>query len=688
MKMKEIEDEKREEDLIEERTELCFERIDQIAANAEVPEKYRAYFVREAKHIQKVKKFAEICKENKIKNMKLDDIKTLYDEMYADILPLNYERSFLNPAYAVKEFGTKEGRLLSNLASMLVEMIFFAAEQNERKLVLLAELFVEVYCRFEEYDTFAAKDAKMSIRSYIMDNQRDNLLEVYSNTYCNARGFARQIIMSENADPANLYMYGEYITENEIKISKFLNEMKEADVRAMADTYVDGYLRGFKTMQVKLLDNGMIGLHYPIGFERMMKYAVESFEKLGYRVSSTRTGICNRSGRKHGFYATSVNPQFEYDHRQDKAMYFDNEYGKKWLENVEVAMEAIKEQASLFIGPALVEVFGEPDFEPTNKKEITKLDKRQQKLQKELDSSYAELVHRYIKDDQTSFTIIAYPLPSIGADFEAVFAETVKLNTLDNDEYKKIQQYLIDELDTGYAVHITGRNGNVTDMTVMLANLSDPTKETKFENCTADVNIPVGEVFTSPKLTGTNGLLHVNRIFLKGYEYRDLKLEFKDGKAVKITCKNFESDDENEAFVNENLLHHHEWLPLGEFAIGTNTTAFAMGRKFDIEEKLPILIAEKTGPHFAIGDTCYSRTEDHKVYNPDGKEIIARENEISALRKTEPKKAYFYCHTDITIPYGELGTIESIKKDGRKVALISEGRFVLKGTEELNRPLG
>ena len=128
-------------------------------------------------------------------------------------------------------------------------------------------------------------------------------------------------------------------------------------------------------------------------------------------------------------------------------------------------------------------------------------------------------------------------------------------------------------------------------------------------------------------------------------------------------------------------------MPLGEFAIGTNTTAFVMGEKFDIAAKLPILIAEKTGPHFAIGDTCYKRSEDHKVYNRDGKEIIARDNEVSILRKTEPEKAYFNCHTDITIPYGEIGEISSLKKDGSKTVLIQNGRFVLPGTEELNKPL-
>ena len=101
--------------------------------------------------------------------------------------------------------------------------------------------------------------------------------------------------------------------------------------------------------------------------------------------------------------------------------------------------------------------------------------------------------------------------------------------------------------------------------------------------------------------------------------------------------------------------------------------------------KLPILIAEKTGPHFAVGDTCYSWAEDTPVYNPDKKEIIARDNEISIRRKEDPGEAYFGHHLDITIPYDELGSIEVQCADGRRILIFADGKFVLPGTEELNR---
>lgn len=250
-----------------------------------------------------------------------------------------------------------------------------------------------------------------------------------------------------------------------------------------------------------------------------------------------------------------------------------------------------------------------------------------------------------------------------------------------------MQQKMIDVLDQGEFVHITGKGKNTTDLMVALYPLKDPSKETIFENCVADVNIPVGEVFTSPVLKGTNGHLHVTQVYLNGLKYLDLELDFVDGMIRRYSCKNFDTEQENQAFLKENLLKHHQTLPLGEFAIGTNTAAYKMGVDYQIQAKLPILIAEKTGPHFAVGDTCYSWAEDTPVFNPDGKEIVARENEISRLRSEEPQKAYFSCHTDITIPYDELDQITVIRHDKSCADIIQDGKFVVPGTEVLNQYL-
>ncbi|MBQ8730674.1 MAG: hypothetical protein IJY81_05790, partial [Lachnospiraceae bacterium] len=57
------------------------------------------------------------------------------------------------------------------------------------------------------------------------------------------------------------------------------------------------------------------------------------------------------------------------------------------------------------------------------------------------------------------------------------------------------------------------------------------------------------------------------------------------------------------------------------------------------------------------------------------------------LRKNDVHKAYFGCHTDITIPYEELGCIKAVMENGRAVDIIRNGHFVLAGTEKLNQYL-
>ena len=283
--------------------------------------------------------------------------------------------------------------------------------------------------------------------------------------------------------------------------------------------------------------------------------------------------------------------------------------------------------------------------------------------------------------------MIAFPVPQIGEQFPEIFDAVIDINTLDYNLYQKMQQTMIDTLDRASHIRIRGRDGNRSDLVVALRPLQNPEKETAFENCVADVNIPVGEVFTSPQLEGTNGCLHVKRVFLNGLEYKDLELVFTDGMITSYRCGNFESEEENRKYIKDNILFHHESLPMGEFAIGTNTTAYVAARKYGIADKLPILIAEKTGPHFAVGDTCYSHSEDLPVYNPDGKEIVARDNAISIQRLTDREKTcYFHCHTDITIPYDELGELTAVSSGG-EWPIIENGRFVLDGCEDLNLPL-
>ena len=688
-----------EREILQERLELALLRIREIPGEdfqgAELLP-WKEYFTTVAKFLLLIEDTRQFLEQGKQATATLEELQQRNHALYEDILPENYENSFANPAYAVKMLGEEFGVLVSFLYTEMRSLIGFTYEGRLDELVIRMELFSEVYAAFvyeqQENHKLPTYAAIREILYWFVSDYADVAAEErVREMVCPENNFAAAILRTADfTDLRYLYAYGEYVGENELKMAEFMNSLPEETIHTMADTYTEGYRIGFEVTGKDLSKKAVVDVRYQLGFERMMRRALENFEKMGlqpviYRAASSI--LYNPSIYKNGFYSVSPNRQYEFDHKDDKALFLDKMYCSRKLEVMHTAFEKYKKEARGYAGPAVVETFGEKEFEPVNKPESLKMTDEQSALLVENRTQMGQLQRQYIIEEERSFTIIAFPIPEVGDCFEELFRETIQINTLDYKKYQRIQQTIIDALDQSDHCEIKGCNGNHTDLKVNLWKLKNPAKETIFENCVADVNIPVGEVFTSPVLEGTNGVLHVTRVFLNGLEYKDLEITFENGKIQNYNCANFATEEENKAFIKENILFRHKTLPLGEFAIGTNTTAYVAAKKLGVESKMPILIAEKMGPHFAVGDTCYSHAEEVKVYNPDGKEIVARDNEVAALRSVNPSKAYFNCHTDITIPYDELAELTAVKKDGDRITIIQNGRFVLPGTEELNEPL-
>ena len=671
-----------------ERFELMTERIRRIPSDQSVPEIYRDYFLRAVPFLLKTEEIFSRKQDGTLNDRSLAECQADQQELYRHILPENYDTSYANPAYAAAALGREAGQMLTLLCSELEGCIAWAFRGRIRELTLLFELFVQVYNCLEDDDL---KEARETVYWYFHDYSEIFMENQIHDMICPDDNFFVDIIMNADlSDPAYLYRYGLPVGRNELETAEFLNRMPDSEIQAMADTWTEGYRIGFEVTGKDLSRKRVAEIHYPIGFERVMRVAVRNLNAMGLRVTASREPVSsfqNKGSSKRAVFSTSVNRQYDFDHREDKAFYFDKAFVERRLDVMRTVFEQHSVQAAGYAGPAVVEVFGETTFSPEIKEEALRYDEKQQQLNVYNASESTQITYHYIHGEERSFTIIAYPVPEIGERFREIFAETVAINTLDYKKYQVMQQSLIDVLDQAETVHIAGKNGNRTDLTVAVRRLDDPETQTAFENCVADVNIPVGEVFTSPVLKGTSGVLHVSEVYLNGLRYENLELTFKDGMVESYTCTNFQSEQENRRYVRDHVLMHHDTLPMGEFAIGTNTAAYVMGRKYQIADKLPILIAEKTGPHFAVGDTCYSYEEDIITRNPDGKQIVARENEISALRKEDPSKAYFNCHTDITIPYEELGAVTVIRKDGSSVDIIRDGLYQVKGAEDLNLPL-
>ena len=677
--------------MTEMRYELAIERIENIKGENTVSEKYRDYFRTLADFALLVDKLKEKIENGEYYKFSIEELECWNTHLYDDVLGEHYKTSYANPAFATEKFGIEYGRLLSFLYTELRGVIPYAFEKKTEYLDILFELFIEVYNQFEEENEPEYEHVRQTIYWYASDYCDVFLADRIKEQIDPEDNFAADLIMnSDFNDVRYLYYYGEYVSENEKRTAMHLNELPLETIQKMADVYTEGYRIGFVNTGKNLSKKATVNIRYTLGFERVIRIAIENFRKMGLKPTIYRAGVSVLTKRQHlkiGYYGGIANKQYEYDHKDDQALILDRQFMERKLEVMRTTYEQYKDLARRHAGPACMETFGEEPFTPVSKSEAVKLNDKQKEISLEYDSKSSQIVNSYIPGDERSFTIVAYPVPESGDQYEEIFDEIIKINTLDAKVYEKVQQTIIDALDQGTSVHILGNNGNHTDLRVQLYKLKDPKKETIFENCVADVNIPVGEVFTSPVLEGTNGVLHVSQVYLNELLYKDLEVTFSNGMVADYSCKNFEHELENKEYFLDNVLYRHPTLPLGEFAIGTNTTAYVAAKKYNIADKMPILIAEKMGPHFAVGDTCYSWAEDIKVYNPNGKEIVARDNSVSIQRKEDISAAYFHCHTDITIPYEELKSITVECADGKEIEIIRDGIFVLPGTEILNEPL-
>lgn len=654
---------------------LNIERIKSIALETSISTNpFLQYFNRFASRILFFSEIeTKICPDY-FKKASFDQLLAENKEIHCETTEEGYLLSFANPAYAVKLLGEPMGQLFSSFYCSLLEYPTASFLHEIYALARVNQLFIEAYDAWtknqEDYQTLKEIMTRRACQDiYLL--RKTMLAKRYSPDFSY---YTDIILHSDLSDKRYLFAYGVYISDNDLRIADFLNnypvDKAEKVMKLTADAYIESFLESDKNYKTKKTAS----LTANVGMESLIRQLYNNLKSydITLTISELATVFCNR--------------QIPYDHRFDSALYLTKDIADIAIEQHRKGIEEQKGLLGLVSGGLYFDMFGEKPFSPENKSACLKLTEEQQELSKKVRICNSQVINLYYKREDTSFCIIGFPTPEIGDNFEEIFERTIDINMLESKTYLKIQQFIIDALDQADYVHVKGSGINRTDICVQMQPLTNPAKQTNFANCGATVNIPVGEVFNTPQLKGTNGTLHISSTYLNGLNFKNLTLDFKDGYVDQYSCTNFDTESENKKYIQENLLFPHNTLPIGEFAIGTNTLAYVVSQKYDILSKLPILIIEKMGPHFAIGDTCYSWEEDVVVKNPDGKEVFARDNERSILRKEDPSKAYTQIHTDITLPYNELAFISAVRKDGSTLDIIRDGRFVLPGTEVLNKP--
>ena len=405
--------------LIEERYELVKERLQDMLTEQAVSEKYTEYFHQMAEFGLLVMQNYEQVQEGWLDKASLQELRAANQALYEDILEENYETSYANPAYACAGFGLEMGRLLSFMYTELRSMIAYAYEGMQEELVIRLELLVEVYgvftCAAEEDREVEEKELQEVLYWFVSDYSEPAAEWRVSTLVDPENDFAVRIVKEADlTDIRYLYRFGEYISSDVEKMAQYLNTLSQERVQMIADTYTEGYRIGFVKGNKDLSRKETVDVRFCLGFERIVRAAISNFAKMGlkptiYRASSS---IFHKRGTfKTGYYGAAANKQYEYDHKDDLALFLDRKLMNRKLEVLKQAYEENKDKASRHAGPAVIETFGEIPFAPVSKPEACTLSTEQQKLSSEYTGASSDIVYQYINGEERSFTIIAFPVP-------------------------------------------------------------------------------------------------------------------------------------------------------------------------------------------------------------------------------------------------------------------------------------
>ena len=346
-----------ENEAVLERYQLAIERIDQMEKEDTVREPFLDYFHRMSSFVRQVVYLYKMMEEGRYSKFSIEELQGINHSLYEDIAGEHYKFSYANPAYACEKMGKKFGKLLSFLYTDVRSIIVYAYEGRKQELTIYLELLIEVYNQFEREDEFTYKDVKRIMYDFMNDYCELLVVQRARELLDTKLSFATDIIMEADlTDLRYLYQFGDYITENEIRTANYLNGLSKEQVQAMADTYTEGYRLGFLANRLDISKKAIVNIRYPIGFERMIRYAIQNFRDMGLEPTIYRAGYHLMNKMQHlkiGYHGTSPNRQFDYDHRFDLGLFWDKalkersyKVGRMRLRCIKIKLDCMQVQQS------------------------------------------------------------------------------------------------------------------------------------------------------------------------------------------------------------------------------------------------------------------------------------------------------------------------------------------------------
>ena len=265
---------------IRERFTLSYERIMEFQEEETVAQPFLFYFRRLAEYLKDALIYAEMTKHVTAYTQK--ELEEWNQRIYGELLPEGYVASYANPEYAEKTLGAEYGVILSFVYTEVRGCLGYARENRWLECTIFMELLIEIYNLFEEQEELQPQQVR-KVLYYFYYDYCDVLVPARVAEQYNPQA-GSCVAIAEQADLQDLrylYSYGEYISEYDLRTARYLNELPQEEIEALAFTYTDGYREGFQIAGIDLSKKQYVNLHYVIGQERMIRAAIKQFRELG-----------------------------------------------------------------------------------------------------------------------------------------------------------------------------------------------------------------------------------------------------------------------------------------------------------------------------------------------------------------------------------------------------------------------
>ena len=209
-----------------------------VASEAE----YLSFFESAARFLVLMMEQWDFVSTGAIRTASLEELQKRNEQVYYDVLPAQYEKSYVNPDVAADIFGQEMGKVLCVLMAELRGMIGCVYEGDAEGTLIRLELFLECYQSYCSEPSGFRPSCVRDILYWYVSDYSETRMELRIKTQVDpSYDFAQKIVMeSDLKDPRFLYLYGEYVSPAALRTLAFLNEQPQERLELMPKNFTEG----------------------------------------------------------------------------------------------------------------------------------------------------------------------------------------------------------------------------------------------------------------------------------------------------------------------------------------------------------------------------------------------------------------------------------------------------------------